>query len=74
MTDWNGISMQIQHISPVGKHVNVTMSDGNNHNGCFENHNFPLAKFAYEGLDENNSSGIIYLNTEHITAVHLLED
>ena len=66
--------MQIQHISPPGKHVNVTMSDGNSHNGCFENHNFPLAKFVREELDENNPSDIVYLNIDQITVVHLLED
>jgi hypothetical protein len=68
--------MQIQHVSPVGKHVNVTMSDGATHNGCFENHNFPLAKFVREDIDPAGKeySDIIYLNTEQITAVYPLED
>ena len=71
--------MQIQHVSPPGKHVNVTMSDGNSYTGCFENHNFPLAKFvreipSHQSNKAEDEQDIIYLNIDQITAVHLLED
>lgn len=50
-------------IAPVGEHVHVRTTDGEMHDGYFNNHLFPFCMFRTTNLED------IYLAVDQITSV-----
>ena len=68
------MDVRLAQIAKLNQRFNVTMSDGNNHSGCFLNHDWPFATFERDESDSTRSLDIIWLNQEHVTALYYLEE